>query len=164
MPQPKVLVGSEPQRRREVRLWGDDATYRVVAWGGVVLALAALSDYTLAFYPPGFGSAEWEMATIGSVMQGLPLLSIGLAAMWVGGARLGRRWMLVTVGWAVLAVAVCMCGSLLLFLTDVPLAIRATQDVARVGIYKLVVRTLFMGLLFGGSYVVMGTLALRQAR
>lgn len=130
----------------------------------MLLALAALCDDALAFYPLGFGSAEWEMATIGSVMQGLPLLSIGLGALWVAAARLAWRWTLVAVGWGGLLLAAIMLGLLLLFLTDVPLAIRATQAVARLGIYKLVARTLIMGLLFGAAYAVMGVLALKRAR
>src|SRR5207249_127384 len=121
---------------------------------GAVLLLAALSDYALAFYPIGFGSAEWEMATIGAVVQGLPLFSIGLAAIWVCAGGLGRRWLLIMVACGLLVVSVGLFASLLLFLTDVPLALQATQGVAQVGIQKLVGRTLFLGLLFGVAYIV----------
>ena len=162
--EPRVLAESHPRRRAGVRPWGDDATYRVVGWAGVVLALAALSDIGLALYPLGFGSPEWELATIGAIVQGLPLISIGLAAIWIAAGRRGRKWTLVTVGWGLVVVAALLAAALLLFLTDVPLAIKATQAVARTGIEKLVARTLFMGGLFGASYVVMAVMALRQAR
>jgi hypothetical protein len=128
------------------------------------LALAALTDYALAFYPLGFGSAEWEMGTISSVVQGLPLFSIGLVGVWVGAGGLGRRWMLWIVGLVFLAASAGVLGSLVVFLTDVPIAIRATQGAARLGIQKLIAKTLILGLLFGASYVVMGVLALKQAR
>jgi len=51
-------------------------------------------------------------------------------------------------------------------LTDVPIAIRATQsgDAARLGILKLVAKTLYLGALFGLAYVAAGVLALRRAR
>lgn len=162
--EPKVLAGGRPRARGAVRAWGDDATYRVVGWAGVVLALAALSDFALALYPLGFGSPEWELATIGAIVQGLPLFSIALAAMWISAARRGRKWMLATVGWGLVVVAAVLLGALLLFLTDVPLAVKATQSVARIGITKLVSRTLFMGVLFAASYVIMAVMALRQAR
>lgn len=162
--EPKVLQGSQPGKRAVVRPWSEEATYRVVGWAGALLALAALCDYALAFYPLGFGSAEWEMATIGSVVQGLPLLSIGLAALWVCAARLAWRAMLVVVGAGGLILAACVFVSLLLFVTDVPLAVRATQSVARLGIYKLVARTLILGLMFGTAYAVMGVMALKRAR
>ena len=162
--EPRVLAGGHSRRRASARPWGDEALYRVVGWMGVVLALVALSDFALALYPLGFGSPEWELATIGAVVQGLPLLTIGLAAIWIAAGRPGRKWMLVSVGWGLVVAAALLLGALLLFLTDVPLAIRATQSVARTGIEKLVARTLFMGVLFGASYVVMAVMALRQAR
>jgi hypothetical protein len=162
--EPRVLAQRHLRRRAATRPWDDDKLYRVVGWVGVVLALAALSDFALALYPLGFGSPEWELATIGAIVQGLPLFSIGLAAIWVGAGRGGRKWLLVVVGWVLVVAAALLLAALLLFLTDVPLAIKATQAVARVGIYKLVARTLFMGGVFGISYVVMAVMALRQAR
>lgn len=162
----RVLVqpSAKPADQRAVEHWSGATRYRVAGWVGVVLALAALTDYALAFYPLGFGSPEWEIGTISAVVQGLPLFSIGLVGVWVGAGGLGRRRMLLIVGLVFLAAAACVLGSLVLFLTDVPVAIRATQDIARLGIKKLVVKTLVLGLLFGASYVVMGVLALKQAR
>jgi hypothetical protein len=128
------------------------------------LVLAALSDYGLAIYPLGLGSAEWEMATIAAVVQGLPLLSVGLGALWVSVGGRGRGGLLRLVGWGLIVAAVVLFLSLALFLTDIPAALRATRDLARLGIYKLVARTLFLGLMFGVSYIVAGVLAMRQAR
>jgi hypothetical protein len=161
----RILVPSAKEANRRVaQPWSAAATYRVAGWVGLVLALAALTDYALAFYPLGFGSAEWEMGTISSVVQGLPLLSIGLVGVWVSGAGLGRRGVLLIAGAVFLLTAAGVLGSLVLFLTDVPIAIRATQGVARLGIQKLITKTLILGLLFGASYIVMGVLALKQAR
>ena len=128
------------------------------------MVVTALSVYALALYPLGLGSAEWELATIGAVVQGLPLFSIGLAAIWVCAGGLGQRWLLLTLGWGLFLAGAVLFGSLVLFLTDVPLALQSTDGLARIGIYKLVARTLFLGVLFGLAYVVTGVLALRQAR
>lgn len=151
-------------KRPPVRPWDDSRRYAILGWIGVVLALAALSDYALALYPLGFGSPEWEAATIGSIVQGLPLLSIGVAALWVSAGAAGRRWLLITVGWGLLLFALCVFGALAVFLTDVPMGLKATRGVARIGVEKLAAKTLFLGLLFGVSYVFAGVLALRQRR
>ena len=162
MAESRILVRGEPDRRG-VSPWGGETTYRAVGWAGAAFGLAALSDFALALYPLGMGSAEWEMATIAAVVQGLPLLSIGLLGVWLYGGGLGRRWVLRVVGWMLLISAACVLGSLVLLLTDIPVALRATQGVARLGIEKLVIKTLFLGLLFGVSYIVAGIVALKQA-
>ncbi len=164
MPEPKPLLRPARNERASVQSWGSATKYRVATWVGAVLVLSAVCDYALALYPLGLGSAVWEMATLGAIVQGLPLFSIGVAAMWVSAGGLGRRWLLVAVGWGLLVVAVGLFAALALFLTDVPLALEATRGVARVGIYKLIARTLFLGLLFGAGYIIAGVLALRKAR
>ena len=138
--------------------------FLALGWIGVVLAAAALADYAIALYPTAFSSMEWEFGTISQIFAGLPLLSIGLAAVWVSAAGSGRRWLLVLIGVALLVAAACVLAFLVLFALDIPAAVRATQGVARLGIEKLVAKTLIMGSLFGASYIVMGVLSLRQAR
>jgi hypothetical protein len=56
---------------------------------GCAFALVSLADVALAFYPIGFGSAEWEFATATAVMNNLPLALVGIGLMTVAG--LGRR-------------------------------------------------------------------------
>jgi hypothetical protein len=163
MSEPRVLLSEARRGPAPARSWNLVTSYQVIGWTGFALVLAALSDYALALYPFGLGSAEWEMATIGAIVQGLPLLSVGLAALWMCGGGTGRRWLLRIVGGGLIACSVVLFGSLLLFLTDVPAALRATRDLSRLGIYKLVARTLFLGCLFGLAYVVAGVLAVRQS-
>ena len=161
------ILGVDKQRKgvsRGVIPWDADWGYRLAGWMGLVLTLAALSDYVLALVPMGFGSPEWEMSTIGAVMQGLPLFSLGLVGLWVESGGFGRRWTLRLVGFAFLASAACILASLVLFLTDVPTAIQATSGLARLGVQKLISKTLVLGLLFGVTYVTSGLQALRQAR
>ena len=164
---PERVLVSAPDRvpgERSTEAWGGATVAKVVGWFGVVLAMAALSDFFLAFYPLGFGSAEWELATISSVIAGLPLLSIGYAAIWVSGGWTGSRGMLGSVGALLLASAAAVFALLIVFLTNVPVALRATQDVARLGIVKLTAKTVALALVFGVFYIVAGVSALKQAR
>ena len=164
MAERKVLLRQDAEAQSHARPWGPEFAYRVTGWVGGIMTLAALSDFALALYPSGFGSPEWEMATVGAVFQGLPLLSIGLAAVWVSAGGAGQRGLLLTLGAGLLLGAVLLGGAMLLFLTDLPQAVRATQGVSRMGIYKLATRTLFMGFLFGSAYVAAAVLALKQTR
>jgi len=162
---PRVVVRQTARGKgRRAPPWDEARRYSIIGWIGFILALAALSDYVLALYPLGLGSPEWELATIGSIVQGLPLFSIGLGAIWISAGGLGRRWLLIVLGWALLLLAIVAFGALAVFATDVPLALKATHGVARIGIEKLTAKTFFLGLLFGGSYVLVGVLALRQTR
>lgn len=159
-----VSAPEVPEGARSVEAWGSEVVAKAVGWFGAIITVAALSDFALAFYPMGFGSAEWELATISSVIQGLPLLTVGLAALWVCGGMLGERRMLFGIAVLMLAVAAASLALLIVFLTNVPVALRATQDVAKLGIKKLVAKTLILALLFGGYYIVAGVRALKQAR
>jgi hypothetical protein len=136
----------------------------VVLWLGLVLTVAALTDYVMALYPPVFGSPEWEFATISDIVAGLPLVTIGLAFVWVSSGWLGRRWLTIAAGVGFLVGALCVFGALLLFATNIPVALRATQDLARGNIEKLIAKTLILGLLFGTVYIVAGVITLKRAR
>lgn len=160
-----VMREKKPSRDAAVVVaWGESTRWKVLGWLGVVLLAAALSDYALALYPLGFGSPEWEMATVGAIIQGLPLFSIGIAAIWIAAASLGRKWILTVVGVGAFVIVALILVGLVLFVTDVPIGLRATHGVAKIGVGKLVARTLFLGLLFGSGYTLAGVLALRQAR
>ncbi len=136
--------------KKVVAPWASETLYSVLGWIGVVMAAAALVDYAIALLPTHFSSMEWEVGTISQVFAGLPLLSLGLAAIWVSGAGAGRRWQLLGIGLA--------------FALDVPVAIKGTPEAARSPVVKLVLKTVIMGLVFGAAYITAGVLALKQAR
>jgi len=166
MTEPRVVVRQEARKRKLAQPWGDGAAFRVAGWVGLVFVMAALGDFALAFYPLGLGSPEWEVGTIASVVQGFPLLSLGLVGLWICGGGLGDRRLLVTVGVVFLAIAAVLLVMMVLMLTDVPIALQATREdeAARFGILKLLAKTVYLALVFGALYVVAGVLALRQAR
>ena len=159
-------AGDQKKARTQVSLkqWDVDFVGIVVFWTGAVLTVAALVDSFLALYPSMFGSPEWEFATISGIVAGLPLVTIGLVGMWIGSGLLGRRWLSLGVGVAFLVGALCVVGALVVFSLDIPIALRATQNVAQGNIKQLVAKTLLLGCMFGTGYVVAGIIALRRAR
>ena len=131
---------------------------------GLILTLAALIDYALALVPSGFGNAEWETGTISQLVAGLPLITIGLGLLWVSGGYLARRWLLLVLGVVFFVAGTGVLALLVLFATNIPTALRATEGDAHLGIVKLVMKTLILGLVFSVAYIVMGVLSWRQSR
>ncbi len=164
---PEPLIVREPEGegpRRVIEAWSSAKLFQTLGWIGLLLAVTALVDFGLAFFPTHFSSAEWEFGTVGQIFAGLPLLSLGIAAIWVSGAASGKRWMLLATGLALSAAALVVLLLLAGFALDIPVALRSTDGPARSGVTKMVVKTVFMGLVFGAAFIVTGVLALKQAR
>ncbi len=160
----RVLIGEKP-KKRSVQLTPDtDAAWKWVGWVGLALALAGGTDLLLVWYPTAFGRPEWEFATLVQTFAGLPLVSIGFAGVLGGALALGRRWLIVTMAVVLLVGALVLLLALMLFLTDVPLALRASEGLARTGIKKAVFKTLMLGVIFGGAYGAAGVAALRHMK
>jgi hypothetical protein len=161
----KILVEEAPREPKyEWAPISPAGAWVMLGWLGVLLSAVALSDYAIAMVPFRFGVAEWEFATIASVFSGLPLLTMGLAALWLSAMMRAQRWQVITTAVVLLVAGVVVFGLLLVFVLDVPLALRASAGEVRLGVKKAVAKTVMLGLLFGGSYLVTGVWSLRRRR
>ena len=143
----------------------DGATaWRWVGWFGLLLFVAGLGDFVIAWVPMRLGSPEWEFGTVASTLAGLPLATMGLAGLLgsaVARGKLGltRAWGLVVLVWAAVVL-----GSYVLFLLDVPVALRAVSGEALLGIKKAIVKTTLLAVVFGAGYLVAGFGAIRHTQ
>lgn len=65
----------------------------VVAVGGLAVTLVGLADLALLWLPLSFGDTEWEFATIGAHVIGMPLPTVGLTLMAAAAvATASRKW------------------------------------------------------------------------
>ena len=157
-----MVVGTPSIRKSAVAT--DRTAWRWVGWFGLVLAVAGLGDFVLTWIPLQFGSAEWEFETIAAAFSGLPLVTMGFAAMLAAGSARRIRWQLTGMGVVLSALGVVLVGALLLFLLVVPVALVAVEGPGRLGVMKAIARTLMLGVLFSGAYLAAGIGALRHAR
>lgn len=164
MAQSKILISDAPAGQGPRSLTPDIAqAWRWIGWFGLVLTLAGLGDWVLAWFPMRLGAPEWEFGTIVSSFSGLPLVTMGFAALLGSAVARGVRWQVLVIAWALLLWALVIAACTVIFLLDVPLALGAVQGPARLGIMKAIAKTLMLAALFGTGYAVAAIGSLRRA-
>ena len=158
--EPRILIDPSSGSRRNLP---DSArAWRWIGWLALALFLAGAVDWVLAWIPLRFGSPEWEFGTVVASFGGLPLMTMGFAGLLASAIARGIRWQVVMISLFVLVWAVWILGALIIFLLDVPIALRASSGPVHLGLMKATARTTTLGLLFSTSYFVAGIAALRQ--
>lgn len=163
MSTPRVMVGSQKTPPPPPPTFGARA-WRTVTALGVVLAAAGLTDISLAFYPPSLGSAPWRFTTFVSVMNGLPVLSLGFLVFLMAGLALGNRTV-VRLGIVVNAVVVIgLLVALAGILTSVGATMAEVQEGVRLGIRKAMVKGVSFGVIFGAAHLIAVMTGIRATR
>ncbi len=160
----RILIKEQERQAAQARP-NAPAAWRVVGWFGLLLLAIGLGDALVNWYPLGWGSPEWEFATVAATFGALPLVTMGLAALL--GSMLGRgsRVGIIAVSVLALLAGLAVLGLFLLFLTDVPLALRASaRTAASLAIRRGIVRTSILGLGFGVGYLAAAVLSLVSLR
>ena len=163
MTTPKVVIDN---RGKSVPLIPADPglAWAAVGWFGLLLFLAGLGDPLIAFIPTAFGTPEWEFGTVASVFASLPLVTIGLAGLLASGVARGRRRLVLTLGIVLTLLGLAILALLVIFFTDVPMALRAVQGDVLLGVKKAVAKTALLGVLFGLTYLYAGFKSIGLAR
>ena len=163
MSTPRVMVGSEKAPPPPPPAFGARA-WRTATALGVVLAAAGLTDIALAFYPPNLGSAPWRFTTLVSVMNGLPVLSLGLLVVLMAGLALGSR---AVVQLATVANALLLIGLLVALagiVTSIGGAMAEVPEAVQVGIRKATIKGIAFGAIFGAAHLFGVMLGIRSTR
>jgi hypothetical protein len=90
---------------------------RSVGYG--LLVFAAI-DLVAIFIPPSFGDSQWEFATLGDVVERVPVPLLGLMLTFWGGEerrRIWELWFLKLISWATLLVGILFLGLIALGLS-----------------------------------------------
>ena len=160
---PEVLT--QERSGRPASLAPDSATaWRWIGWFGLLLFVAGLGDFVIAWVPMRLGSPEWEFGTVASTLAGLPLATMGLAGLLGSAVARGKRGMTRAVAAVVLVWGAVVLGSYVLFLLDVPVALRAVSGEALLGIKKAIVKTTLLAVVFSAGYLVAGLGAIRHTQ
>ena len=107
-----------------------DGAWRLVQAIGFALLVMGAVDILLAWAPWNFGNADWEFGTASATLNSMPVPAMGVALLAAG--SIARRSVLLTAlaaSWSVIVV-LGLCAVGLLYLLDVPLAMRAAASVS----------------------------------
>lgn len=160
----KVAIREEEGVVQDVRP-APARAWAALGWFGLLLALIGLGDLSTNWYPFGLGSAEWEFVTVATSLGSLPLVTMGFAAMLASFMARGIRWGIITMSVVLLVMAILIVSAYVLFLTDVPLALKGTAGTpVALGIRRTIVKTTLMGPGFGVGYLVAAVASLRSLR
>lgn len=115
--------------------------WTVIAAGGLAISTIGWSDLVLLWVPLKFGNVQWEFATIGAHLIGMPLGTMGFVLLVAG--AVGRGWWQVVL---VLAVAAGLVACFLvavagLYALTVPVAFGGTPPEARAVLTKAVAKS-----------------------
>ncbi len=135
-----------------------------LGWFGLVLTVAGVGDLVITWVPVRFESVEWEFGTLVATFSGLPLVTMGLAAVLGSALARGVRWQVRTLGALLLVIGICLAGAYAMFLTILPIAFRGAPEGSAIGINKAVAKTSLLAVAFITAYLVAGAQALRRRR
>lgn len=162
--EPRIVIAGRDRSRGRRLAQDPDSAWRWVGWFGLLLAVAGFGDLAIAWVPFRFGSPEWEFGTVVATFAGLPLGTMGLAAMLSSALARGVRWQVRTLGWVLLAAGVLLAAAYTLFLTVLPIAVRGAPQGLSIGVTKAVAKTSLLSVGFVTAYIVAGARALRELR
>ena len=134
----------------------------LVVGGG--LALVGVIDVGLLFTHARWASLDWEFGTVSAMIDGMPLITIGCGAM--AAATVARGW---HVGRKLLApvfvlITLGVLASLVVFLLDVPPALKAMDPLMRPLVMKVILKTGTMGATYVVVYSLLAALTWRRRR
>lgn len=138
--------------------------WSVIAGLGVTLTVVGWIDLGLLWYPPNLGNPEWEFGTISSQFDSMPLATIGLALVAVG--AMGKGWQRVAQAAAVLSalVAVFLLGIYMIYLLDVPLALKAVAPALGPTIKKAIAKASVYAVTYVAFYSWLAQYVWRRSR
>jgi hypothetical protein len=162
MSAPHVVIQADRKALNPISVAAPQTAWRLLGWFGLLLAVVGFTDVALQWYPTSFKSPEWEFGTVTASLATLPLLSIGLMSMLASYLARAERAGVVAMSIVFSILLVLIAGAFLLFLSDVPLALKAaTQTPVVLAMKKSILRTSVMALGFGAAYLVAVVISFR---
>ena len=163
---PQILVPEEEIAAARRRLPpAPDYGWYLMGWLGLVFVIVGGCTLVMSWYPPLIGNPQWEFGTVSSTYDNLPITALGLGLLLGAGVARGIRWWTRIAAVVFLLLALIVIGGLVLYATNIPLALRSVADpLARSGLKRAIVKSLLQGVMYGGVFCILGVSALRHSR
>jgi hypothetical protein len=158
---PQVILRSDKKVLQPISVVAPRKAWRLVGWLGMMLAVVGFADVALQWYPLAFQSPEWEFGTVSVSFASLPLLSIGSMALLASFLARGSKHGVIAMAFFLSLLTIGVVLGFLIFLTDVPLALRAATGPSLLVLKKSIARTVIMGVSFGTGYLIAAVTSFR---
>ena len=160
-----LVVGVRGQRPDDApRARSSAYAWRPLGWFGLLFLLIGIADMALVWYPLRPGNPSWEFGAVDLSFSTLPILTIGLAAARSSALARGRRGQAAAYAVFALLLAVVCMGGYLLFLSDVPMALRNSPPEVLIGVKKALFRNTIFGVAFTTTFLAVGIAVLRHLK
>ena len=150
---PQVLVRKDRTAFEPIFVAAPKTAWRWLGWLGFLLAVVGAVDISLRWYPMAFRSPEWEFGTVGITVASLTLFSIGTVLVLVASLARASDAAVKVLSVVFSLLAVMLAAILLLFMLDIPLALKAGNAAVGLEIKKTIARTMIMGAAFEAMFV-----------
>jgi hypothetical protein len=166
-----IIVPKETSRSSTVaretpaqRSTGQLDAWRILGWVGLAYLIMSLIDLGLGWYPVGFGSPEWEFGTISATMAGLAIPTLALYLILASALAADRTNVARITGFAMMLLAVSIAVLSAIYLTSVPIALKAVESnpTVHLGLEKAIIKSLMLFAGYETLYILGAMRALRR--
>jgi hypothetical protein len=165
MSAPHVVIQADRKAFNPISTAAPQTAWRALGRVGLVLAVVAGFDIALRWYPLSLRSPEWEFGTVAMTFASLPLVTVGLVAGLASAMARGAKASTTAMAAVFCVMALFTIVAFLLFVSDVPLALRAVASqnapAAMLEMKRTIARSLVMGAGFAVIYVYGSVVSLR---
>lgn len=138
--------------------------WAILGWLGLAYLIMSVIDLALGWYPIRFGQPEWEFGTISATIAGLAIPTLSLYLMLASAFARERTNLIKGIAVAMIVIAVFLGILFILYLTAVPLALRAVSGnpITHLGIEKSIIKSLTLFLGYEGLFILGAIKGLRR--
>ena len=162
---PHVVVQADRKALTPIVSTAPRTAWKALGRVGLILAAIASVDILLRWFPTSFRSPEWEFGTVAMTFASLPVVTVGLVAGLASGMARGERGSVAVLAAIFGVMSVGLIACLLLFGSDVPVALSALKNNMPVEagreIKRTIARSVVMGVGFTVIYVYGSVVSLR---
>jgi hypothetical protein len=150
------------QKASDTTAGPEDLGWRLIGWAGLTLLLVGGQDLLMAAVPVR-GDSNWPFATLPSVLNSLPALTIGAALVAGSAAVRGNRWII----WGMTALLFVLGAAILvafpLYAMAAPSALAAAKDPAvLLDLKTAIASTAVQSAVYPLAFTAMGIAAIRH--
>lgn len=138
--------------------------WAILGWLGLAYLIMSVIDLALGWYPIRFGQPEWEFGTISATIAGLAIPTLSLYLILASAFARERANLIKGIAVAMIVIAVFLGVLFILYLTAVPLALRAVSGnpIMHLGMEKSIIKSLTLFLGYEGLFIVGAIKGLRR--